>query len=62
MPFIIYYDRPTNKVAQWYVPKGSPVDAVASTLGILAMSVDRFPGIALSANSPVPVENPNLDV
>ena len=56
MPFILYYDRGIDKIAQWYVPKGAPVDVAASTLGIVAMSVDRFPGIALSANSPVPTE------
>ena len=57
MSFILYYEKGANKVSQWYVPKGSPVDRVASELGIIAMSLDRFPGIGFGINSPVPTED-----
>lgn len=55
--FIVYYDPGLDEIAQWYVPIGEAIDEVASTLGIIEMSTDEFPGIELSPDSPIPEQH-----
>jgi hypothetical protein len=51
MPYIMFYNRttqlPLNTVGQTSVPNGTPLDVYASQLGIIAMSMDRFPGVQI---------------
>ena len=54
MPFILYYDSTADAVEQWFVAPGTPLDQVASDLGIIEMSLNEFVGVAFSADSPPP--------
>ena len=48
------YVASLDAIAQTYIPNGTPLDEAASTLGIIAMSLDPFPGIAMAPGSPSP--------
>lgn len=47
MPYIMYYSRAEDAIVQVHIENGTPLDAAASELGIIAMSMDEFPGINL---------------
>lgn len=45
MPYIMYYSTVEDEVGQTFVENGTPIDIYASELGIIAMSMDEFPGV-----------------